>query len=73
MAIYKAEQDMEGKWYVNGPGLPDFYGGYLYPESRFDVKAEADKCANLCGMAANASYKQAQSDIRAALGVKRQG
>ena len=70
MPIYKEQQDKNGKWYVDGLGLPDYYGGYLYPESRFDTKEEAAKCANLCNLASKAAYKQAQSDIRAALGIK---
>lgn len=71
METYKAEQDKNGLWYVDGQGLPGFYGGHLNPGSRFDTEEEAARCAKLCDLVYKAAYRKAQEDIRRALGIKK--
>ena len=69
METYEARQDKDGLWYVHGQGLPGFYGGHLDLDSRFNTEEEATKCAKLCDLVYKAAYRQAQEDIRKALGV----
>lgn len=71
METYKAEQDKNGLWYVDGQGLPGFYGGRLNPDSRFNTEEFATKCAKLCDLVYKAAYQQAQEDIQKALGIKK--
>lgn len=70
METYKAEQDNYGLGYVDGKGLPGFYGGHLNPDSRFNTEESAAKCAKLCDLVYKAAYRQAQEDIQKALGIK---
>ena len=71
METYVARQDTEGLWYVDGQGLPGFYGFPLYPDSRFNTEEEATKCAKLCDLVYKAAYQQAQEDVQKALGIKK--
>lgn len=71
METYEVEQDKNGLWYVDGQGLPGFYGGHLNPDSRFAIEEEAAKCAKLCGLVYKAAYRQAQEDIQKALGINK--
>lgn len=69
--IYRAHQDDKKKWYVHGPGGAefDYYGGTLFPESRFDSFSDAEKAAALINRIYAEGYAQAQLDIRLALGL----
>lgn len=70
---YEARLDSEANYYVNGPaqsGECSYYGGTLYPESRFPTIEEARKAAWFANLAFRQGYEQAQRDIRNALGIK---
>lgn len=69
MSEYTAQQDMQGRWYVSGSGLPDFNGGTLYQDSRLATKEEAERAAKYCKAAYEAGCWQAKRDIRKALGI----
>lgn len=67
-------------WYVAGPGGGpfDYYGGTIYPQSRFKDTGEtreelverlADSAAYLCNQSYAEGYARAQMDIRLALGL----
>lgn len=69
---YEAQIDNRSGYYVSGPapgGECDFNGWYLYPETRFDSEAAANSAAIIANIAYREGYKQAQADIRKALGV----
>lgn len=70
----------DATYYVQGPGGGpfDYYGGTLYPGSRFFdagvtrsemCKAHAETAAALCNAAYAEGYARAQMDIRLALGL----
>lgn len=60
------------KYYIDGPGSGghfSYYGGHLYPETRFDTEEEAEKACKLVNIAYNEGYRKAQLDIQLALGI----
>lgn len=70
---YEARHGSDGKYYVSGPapgGECSYYGGTLYPESRFETLEEAQKAATFANIGFQQGYEQAQRDIRKALGLK---
>jgi len=67
---YNAGTDNDGKPFVSGPGSGmGYYSGTLFPEMRFTSREDAEAGARCCNEAYRAGYKQAQRDIRAALGA----
>lgn len=66
---YESRYGSDSKYYVHGDGLPGYYGGTLYPELRMDSDDEAKRAAEIANIAYKEGYKQAQADIRKALGV----
>jgi hypothetical protein len=72
--IYKASTDSDGKFYCQGPEEGNtayfgYHGGYLFPESRFETREEADKVAKLLNKAFATGQEAAKAAIRGALGV----
>lgn len=71
--IYKTSFDGMS-YYVDGPasgGQCSYYGGYLYPGSRFEKEEYADKTATLMNMAYEEGYNKAMSDVRTLLKIKK--
>jgi len=66
---YTARQDLNGLWYVDGPGMPGYYGSTANPWARFEKEAVANITSKSCCLAYQAGYKQAQEDIRKSLGM----
>jgi hypothetical protein len=69
---YEVQTDDEN-YYIKGPcpgGECSYYGGVLYPEFRFKIKKEAEKCAKLMNIAYQQGYKQLQFEMCKLLGAK---
>lgn len=70
-SLYKAGLDSNLSPYVDGPGDGlSYYGGTLWPHLRFNKDEDAERAAIIANTAYNAGYRQAQLDIRKALGIK---
>lgn len=68
---YSQRFDNENRPYVDGPsdGSLSYYGGTLWPESRFLSDADAVRAARIANIAFEQGYLQAQHDIRKTLGI----
>lgn len=68
--IYRHSWDSNGIPYVNGPGDGlQYYGGTLYPNTRFSSDQDAMNAADIAETAYKEGYAKAQQDIRKALGI----
>jgi hypothetical protein len=64
---YKVQTDDNLKYYIKGPcpeGECSYYGGVLYPEFRFEIKEEAEKCAKLMNLAFKQGYINFQYKLK---------
>ena len=69
--IYSEAIDSDGKHYVKGPGKGlSYHGGTLYPETRFERQEDAEKAAGIANTSHSEGYKQAQRDMRKAMGLE---
>lgn len=67
---YSAAVGSDGKHCVDGPGDGfGYYAGTLWPQLRLSTKADAEAAATLANTAHAEGYRQAQYDIRKALGA----
>ena len=69
---YEASLGDDGKYFVKGPaqgGECSYYGGTLYPDSRFDSREDAEKAAKFANIGHQQGYLKAQADIRKSLGL----
>jgi len=70
--VYTTAIDDNAMYYIDGPcdgGECTYYGGFLYPKSRFSTKENAEKSTKLMNMAYREGYAAAQHNIRKALGI----
>ena len=67
---YSACIGSDSKHCVDGPGNGfGYYGGTLWPQLRLSTKADAEAAATLANTSYAEGYRQAQYDIRKALGI----
>lgn len=62
--------DADGKHYVCGPGNGfNYYGGTLFPFTRFETEALAAQAALCADEAYRAGYEAAKNEVRRALRI----
>lgn len=70
---FEARLDKDMNWYPAGPSdaFDSWYGGYGYPETRFDSELEAQWAAEFMNRAYLAGMREAQRQMRVVLGLNR--
>ena len=66
--IYEPALDQDNHWYPKGPGRGlGYYGGYLYPETRCESEAEAERLCKFMNLAFQEGRFAKQREIQHAL------
>lgn len=67
---YAADCDSTGTHYVRGPGIGfSYYGGILFPFTRFATKELAEQAALCVNVAYRVGYEEARREIKRSLGL----